>query len=143
MSDGGRGPQQEEEEPRPPSLLRKLSRRVSRSLGSNGSGSSWMRGMGREESFYSTYDGKRWHKGREWDGMGDWCDPLTASEYLDALEGMLLDAKNESILKCFDFAVTRLGDKRALTYVDGKVRQAGRQAGSPVDAPVDKSTAEV
>jgi hypothetical protein len=124
MSDGGRGPQQEEEAPRPPSLLRKLSRRVSRSLGSSGSGSSWRK----EESFYSTYDGKRWHKGREWDGMGDWCDPLTASEYLDALEEMLLDAKDESILKCFDFAVTRLGDKRALTYVDGKVRQAGRQA---------------
>lgn len=22
----------------------------------------------------------RWDKGREWDGMGDWCDPVTAQE---------------------------------------------------------------
>ena len=97
----------------PPTLMKKLSRRLSKTFGFKSRN---------QESFYSAWSGDRWNKGRNWNGLDDWCDPQTASEAVEWLEENF--NLNDSLLKYTDAMAARFPDKRAITYVDGKVSDA-------------------
>jgi len=59
----------------------------------------------------------RWNKGRGWDGIGPWSDSVTASQVSELL---LKTEANFTFKAAFERVVAHVGEKRALTYLDGK-----------------------
>ncbi|TFJ86619.1 hypothetical protein NSK_002273 [Nannochloropsis salina CCMP1776] len=62
----------------------------------------------------------RWTKGRGWDGIGPWCDDATAEEICRAADKLSAEDKTLTVAKAIRFLLPFCGDKRALTYLDGK-----------------------
>ena len=72
-----------------------------------------------QEPCESKPDGQeRWNKGRGWDGIGPWCDPLTAEELAQDFY-QLSTIPDATIMTLFEYVAPRVAEKRALTYLDG------------------------
>ena len=74
----------------------------------------------------------RWNKGREWNGIGSWCDDATATEICTLADEKSANVPDWNLAKALKFLLPYCGEKRALTYLDGKGNEVEVQTFSDV-----------
>ena len=76
--------------------------------------------------------GERWNRGRDWDGLGAWADEKSAEEVCRAVEKLSAENRGLTVTQALEFLMQYVGDKRALTYLDGKGNEIEVQTFSDV-----------
>ena len=85
--------------------------------------------------------GARWNKGRSWDGIGPWCDDATAEEICLGADKLSAEEKRLTVAEAIKFLLPSCGEKRALTYLDGKGHEIEVQTFSDVMDCADRIAA--